>query len=117
MKEKPPDEARLQHIKDAIEEVQSYVEGIDLAFFENDSKTRFASIKQLEIVGEAVYHLTQELKEQYPEVEWKAIEGLRHILVHDYYEIQNDILWRIIQVHVPVFKQQVLKIISEITNH
>ena len=114
MKEKPPDEARLQHIRDAIEEVESYVEGIDLAFFEKDSKTRFASIKQMEIVGEAVYHLTEELKEKYPEVEWKAIAGLRHILVHDYYEIQNDILWRIIQIHVPVFKQQILEIISEI---
>lgn len=113
MKDKPRDEARLQHIRDAIEEVEGYVEGIDLAFFEKDSKTRFASIKQLEIVGEAVYHLTNELKEKYPKVEWKAIAGLRHILVHDYYEIQNDILWRIIQVHVPVFKQQILEIISE----
>ncbi len=67
MKEKPPDEARLQHIRDAIEEVESYVEGIDLAFFEKDSKTRFASL--MEIVGKAVYHLTNELKEEYPVVE------------------------------------------------
>lgn len=114
MKDKPPDKARLQHIRDAIEEVENYVKGIDLAFFEKDSKTRFASIKQLEIVGEAVCHITDELKEQYPKVEWKAIAGLRHILVHDYYEIQNDILWRIIQIHVPAFKEQVLEIISEI---
>ncbi len=114
MSVKPPDMARLQHIKEAIEEVESYVEGIELDYFEKDSKTRFASIKQLEIVGEAAHHLTSELKEKYPEVEWKAIISLRHILVHDYYEIQNDILWRIIQVHMPVFKQQILKIIAEL---
>ncbi len=74
MKEKPPDDARIRHILDAILEIEGYVEGIDLQFFESDSKTRFASIKQLEIIGEAVYHLTTKLKDKYPEVHGRQLK-------------------------------------------
>ena len=81
MKNKPDDYARLNHIMDAIAEVEQYVEGFDQKGFESDSKTRFASIKQLEIVGEAAGALTQELCDKYPEVSWRPIIALRHIFL------------------------------------
>lgn len=115
MKDKPDDRARLLHIKDAIAEIESYTEGMNLASFENDSKTRFASIKQLEIIGEAAHHLTKEVKEKYNEVQWQPIIVLRHILVHEYYGVQDDILWRIITVHLPVFKQEINRIVEDYT--
>ncbi|MCB0607724.1 MAG: DUF86 domain-containing protein [Lewinella sp.] len=115
MKEKPPDDARIRHILDAISEIEVYVKEIEFSFFETDSKTKFASIKQLEIIGEAVYHLTDKLKSQFPEIQWKAIEALRHILVHDYYAIQDDILWRIIQTHLPIFKSGIEEIARNLT--
>ena len=111
MKSRPDDKARLLPIADAISEVESYTNDIDFAFFEKDSKTRFASIKQLEIIGEAAYHLTQETKEQYSNIQWQPIIALRHILVHEYYGIQSDILWRIITVHLPAFKDGLTKIL------
>ena len=114
MKEKPGDEARLRHILDAIAEVEAYVSGMELHDFEADSKTRFASIKQLEIVGEAAASLTKSLRDTHPEVPWRPIIALRHILVHDYYEVQSDVLWRIIQVHVPPFKVHVERMLTEL---
>ncbi len=112
MKDKPNDEARLLHMADAIAEIEAYTEGMDYGTFEQDSKTRFASIKQLEIVGEAAYHLSTPIKEKHSEVQWQPIIALRHILVHEYYGIQSDILWRIITMHLPVFKEALHKIIS-----
>ncbi len=52
-----------------------------------------AVIKNFEILGEAAYHISDELKEKYDTIEWKKIEGLRHVLVHDYYQINPEILW------------------------
>lgn len=113
MKRKPDDDARLRHILDAIAEVENYVAGMDQFGFEGDSKTRFASIKQLEIIGEAANALTSSLRDAYPEVAWRPIITLRHILVHAYYEIQADVLWRIIQVHVPPFKVQIEQMLAD----
>lgn len=112
MSDKPNDTARLLHMADAIAEIEAYTEGMDYAAFANDSKTRFASIKQLEIIGEAAHHLGHDLKEQHAEVQWQPIIALRHILVHEYYGIQSDILWRIITVHLPTFKTSLGKIIN-----
>ncbi len=113
MKNKPNDLARLLHIADAISEVEAYIEGMDFDAFAQDSKTRFASIKQLEIIGEAANHLSVKLKEKHSEVQWQPIIALRHVLVHEYYGIQSDILWRIITVHLPVFKNELLTIIND----
>lgn len=104
MKDKPGDKARLFHIADAISEIEGYVQGMDFEAFDGDSKTKFASIKQLEIIGEAANHLSKELKEKHAEIQWEQIIDLRHVLVHEYYGIQSDILWRIITMHLPAFK-------------
>lgn len=116
MKEKPDDYARLRHILDAIAEIEAYVIGFDQQSFERDSKTRFASIKQLEIVGEATGSLTKELRAKYPEVPWRPIIALRNILVHDYYEVQSDIVWRIIEVHVPPYKMHIEQILEDLSH-
>lgn len=112
MKDKPNDQARLQHMADAITEIEAYVASMDYEAFARDSKTRFASIKQLEIIGEAAHHLSAPLKEAHSDVQWAPIIALRHILVHEYYGIQSDILWRIITVHLPTFKSALQKIIT-----
>ncbi len=113
MREKPGDKARLLHIRDAISEIKDYTKGYDQNSFSQDSKTRYAAIKQLEIIGESVYHLTDSLKDKYPDAEWNAIIALRHILIHEYYGIQSDILWRIIVVHLPPFEKQINLMITE----
>ncbi len=58
-----------------------------------DSIIYFGFVKQVEIIGEVVYMLTREFRNAHPEVEWEAIEGMRHVLVHGYYEITPDKVW------------------------
>jgi uncharacterized protein with HEPN domain len=75
---------------------------------------RFAVIKNLEIIGEAAYLITKEFKEKYNTVEWEDMIGMRHILVHGYYEIKHDILWATIETDIVPLRGKIESIIAEI---
>ena len=116
MREKLKDKARLLHIFEAIDTIFEFVEGVTEEQFLRNKMMQFAIIKNLEIVGEAAYLLTKDLKQNHPEVEWKDIEGMRHFLVHEYYQISNEIIWQTIENDLESLKTKVNKIISEITD-
>lgn len=78
------DEARLKHILDAISEIESYTKDSTFEKFTKSSMMKYATIKQLEIIGEAANHISGKLKEKYSDIEWREIVGLRNILIHEY---------------------------------
>jgi uncharacterized protein with HEPN domain len=104
MKDPKGDKARLLHILDAISEIEDYTQGLDFEGFFRASMPRFASIKQLEIIGEAANHLTEEIIENYPDVEWRRIIALRNILIHEYFGVDAKIIWDIIKEDIPNLK-------------
>jgi len=67
---------------------------------------RFASIKQIEIIGEAARHVSDETRSKFPNIAWKEIAGLRNILVHEYFGIDADLIWQIITVDIPELKNR-----------
>lgn len=85
MREPVRDKERLQHILDAINILEESRKKHDSAESEKDPIVYYGFVKHVEIIGEAVYMLSKEFKESHPEVEWGAIEGMRHVLVHGYY--------------------------------
>jgi uncharacterized protein with HEPN domain len=93
MKGRTGDKTRLQHILDAICEIENYIRNISIHDFSKSSEKKFASVKQLEIIGEAASKIAKETKSDYPEVEWIKIIALRNILVHEYYVIDETIVW------------------------
>jgi uncharacterized protein with HEPN domain len=95
MKGKLGDKVRLQHILDAISEVEQYLENVSYDQFLENSEKRFATIKQVEIIGEACNALSDELKAQYPEVPWKPIVGFRNISIHEYFGVNLHLVWEI----------------------
>lgn len=107
MREKPRDQERLKHMVEAIDNVFEFVEGKSFDTFKEDKILRFAVIKNLEIVGEAAYLLTKDFKSEHSNVEWSDIIGMRHILVHGYYEIKDKIIWETIQTDLQPLKEQI----------
>ncbi len=97
MREQVRDKGRLEHILQSIDYIFEFTKNVNFDEFETNAMLRFAVIKNLEIIGEAGYKLTVEFREKHPEVEWKLIIGLRHVLVHGYYQIENEMAWEIIQ--------------------
>ena len=110
------DRARLQHILDAISEIESYTRQVGFDDFVANSMMRFASIKQLEIIGEAANSLTDEFKRRFSNIEWRSIVGLRNILVHHYFGIDENVVWDIIQKDVPELKMKVAEILANLEN-
>ena len=107
MREQIRDKGRLEHILESIDYVFDFTKGVDFEAFQTDVKLRFAIIKNLEIIGEASYMLTKELKEQNPEVPWRKVIDLRHVLVHGYYQLKFETIWNIIQKDLLPFKEQI----------
>ena len=82
MKGKMGDKQRLLHILESIIEIEGYTSQADFESFLDNSMMRFASIKQIEIIGEAANYITEETKSKFNDIQWRQIIGLRHILVH-----------------------------------
>jgi len=93
MATKPSDIERIGHMVESINKIFRYTEELNINDFLKNDLVQDAVVKNFEIIGEAAYHITSHLKEKYNHIEWSKIQGLRHILVHDYYQINPEILW------------------------
>ncbi|MCQ2175897.1 MAG: DUF86 domain-containing protein [Bacteroidales bacterium] len=113
MRERIKDKDRLQHILDAIDVLQSGAQRYSLEQIEKDSILYFGFVKQVEIIGEAVYMLTKEFRESHPDIEWDAIEGMRHVLVHGYYEISPDKVWNVIEKDLPILRPKIQDLLGK----
>lgn len=98
---------RLQDIFDAIVRVESYVGERDLAAFKAESIVVDSVTMNLVIIGEAANNIPDEVQVKYPETDWRNIIGLRNIVTHEYFRLNLDIIWNVIQVELPLLKQQV----------
>lgn len=85
------DKARLQHIYDAILEIESYIDKSTYDIFISNTMMQFACVKQLEIIGEAATHLTPHFKKLYSEIQWREIIDLRNLLIHEYFGIDTKL--------------------------
>ena len=113
MREPVKDKGRLEHILTAIGYISEFTEGFSYDGLMNDPLHLHAVTHNVQIIGEAVYKLSPEFKEAHPETPWQMIEEMRHILVHDYYQINFEILWDILKNDLPALKEQVSKYLSE----
>ncbi|TLD72406.1 DUF86 domain-containing protein [Phragmitibacter flavus] len=111
MKPARGDSSRLQDILEAIEAIERHPVK-DRPAFDSDELLRFFVLKHIEILGEAIFKLSTELKDRHPQVPWNKVEKTRHILVHDYFDVNWDIVWRIMEQHLPSLKHEVQKVMK-----
>lgn len=112
MREKPKDNERLLHMLEAIDNIFEFVNGKSFEVYRSDKILRFAVIKNLEIIGEAAYLLTKDFKNSHDSIEWRDIIGMRHILVHGYYQIKDEIIWATIETELKPLKDNIQKILE-----
>lgn len=91
----------LEDIVTAAERVAGYVAEHTLASFAADAKTVDAVVRNLEIVGEAVKQVPDDLRQQAPDIEWAKVAGLRDILIHAYFNVDLEIVWDIVTNKLP----------------
>jgi len=101
---KRPVELLLQDIRDAIDNIESYILSMSKIDFLNDKKTIDAVVRNLEIIGEAANRLPEEYRREKANIPWRSIIGLRHRIVHDYIGIDAELIWQIVKRDVPILK-------------
>ena len=95
------DAIRLRHMLDAAEEAIGFARGRKRQDLDRDRMLVLALMKDIEIIGEAAYQVSQETRQSLPEIPWDDIIGMRHRLVHAYFDINLDILWATVQEDLP----------------
>jgi len=95
------DAIRLRHMREAAQEAIEFAAGHGRADLDSDRKLVLALMKDIEIIGEAAYQVSQPTRQQLPEIPWDDIIAMRHRLVHAYFDINLDILWRTVQGDIP----------------
>jgi len=100
MPAKPTDIERVSHMVKSISKIFTYTKAMRYEEFLENELVQDAVQKNFEVIGEAAYHISSDLKEDYDQIEWSKISGLRHVLIHDYYQINPEILWNTKEKHL-----------------
>lgn len=96
----------FEDIREAIAKIVRYCEGLSRDAFLADEKTCDAVVRNLEIIGEAARQMPQTVREQYPEIPWHQMAGMRNRIVHDYAGVDLGILWTVITTSLPQLAEQ-----------
>jgi uncharacterized protein with HEPN domain len=100
----------IKHILDAINDIEESINGLSKQEFIDDKDIKDATIRRIEIIGEAVKNISPNTKNKYPGIEWKQIAGTRDKMIHHYFSVDLDITWGIIKKDIPELRNQILKI-------
>lgn len=103
----------LRHILDAITTLEGYLQGVNEKKFKTTSLLQDGAIRQIEIIGEAVRHISKDMRRTYPDVPWEDIAGMRNKLIHDYFGVDLDKVWLTTKEDLPLLKKQVMQILKD----
>lgn len=105
----------LKSILESIGKIERYIDGFDENKFQADEKTQDAVIRQLEIVGEAARLLPDEIKAANSQVPWRDISGMRNHLIHRYFKVDIEEVWRTAQNDLTLLKKEVEQILENLS--
>ena len=105
----------MTHIFDAALSIETQMRGVTRKQFDSSVMMQGFVERKLEIIGEATKHIPDDVKKHYPEVPWKDMAGMRDILIHQYTEVDEDIVWKTVIQKIPPLKKQIEKMLQEET--
>jgi len=102
----------LTDIHGAIEKIERYSKGLTLEEFWENELVADAVVRNLEIIGEAARHVPDEFRARFPEADWRRVVGFRNVVIHEYFDVDLDIVWVVITRHMPKLKKVVARMLE-----
>jgi uncharacterized protein with HEPN domain len=109
----PDDLTRVRHMLEAAENAQRFISGKSRADLDTDPMLLFALVRAIEIIGEAASRVSAEQRTASPTVPWTAIVAMRNRLIHAYFDIDRDIVWRTVTEEIPSLRTQLLQLLPK----
>jgi uncharacterized protein with HEPN domain len=106
----------IEDIWESIEKIERYTKGMTQDSFQSDEKTTDAVVRNLEIIGEAAGRLPKNFTDQHSKIEWVKIKGLRNRIVHEYFGVDIQIIWQILEKDLPAFKASLKSIRDQLNS-
>ena len=113
MRDPVRDRERLEHILESIDRVLNYAEGKSKEELTSDDMQFFGVVKNIEIIGEAAYKLSKQFRKRYSKTPWDDIIRMRHVLIHDYYLIDEDAVFYVIEDNLKPLRVQITEYLKE----
>ena len=110
------DRTHVDHLEDILEsadKAMTFTTGMSYEDFAEDDKTVFAVIRALEVIGEATKRLPDDLRTRHPQIPWHSMAGMRDKLIHDYVNVDRQIVWHTVQDELPRVQRQLQRIVDE----
>lgn len=110
------DEFFLRDIADFCDHLEEYVKGVEKSDFLENRMLQDALVRKLELIGEAAKNLTEKIRKQYPSIPWREIMRMRDKVIHHYFKVDLDLVWKTVTNDVPKLKSEVESIIEKISS-
>ncbi len=107
------DRTYLAHIRDAIETIAEYIEGVAWEQFSMNKMMIDAVVRELEIIGEASNNLTEEFRQKYPDMSWRRMKDMRNFLIHEYFGVNAKVVWETCQNDLSALQRFVETVLNE----
>jgi len=103
----------LQDILDSINDIADFIAGMSPEAFTKDKKTINAVLRSIEVMGEASRNIPEETRQQYPQVPWRKMSGMRDKLIHEYHGVDIDTVWQTLHEDIPPLKDMIQEVIDK----
>jgi uncharacterized protein with HEPN domain len=107
------DRTYLNHVRDAVETVEEYLEGVAYEQFTSNKMIIDAVVRELEIIGEASNNLSQQFRQDHCEIQWRRMKDMRNFLIHEYFGVNTKVVWDTCKADVPALKSFVEAALNE----
>jgi|WetSurMetagenome_2_1015567.scaffolds.fasta_scaffold298182_2 uncharacterized protein with HEPN domain len=109
------DVSRLHHMLEAADDALVFIIGKQRSDLDTDKMLVLALVRLLEIIGEAAAGISEEMRSEYPEIAWRQMSAMRNRLIHGYFEVNLDIVWKTLKTELPPLASQLRKVLENET--